>query len=228
MVPTPGLSRRSPAPPFGAGAKNKAQGGACAALGQPIIPTQTSPARFLGAGGRIFSQTYYQPSCVVCMSHSYGLLYHISFCNQRRKAINAPAALGAHPSVFRPVFGRLARGLGQRSAGWRRGQSYQQIKQNSLKLPAFCRPPKKRGGLIGRKKWSSPRATQASPWALFFRPAKKRPGWSASKVRENAEAPVSALRRPGHWTFVETARWAVSCRNLFTRCRRRPTGASLQ
>ena len=155
-------------------------------------PHANQPGPFFGGGRQNFSQICYQPSCVVCMSHSYGLLYHISFCNQRKKAINAPAALGAHPSVF----GRLARSLGQRSAGWRRGQSYPQIKQNSSKTTGILSPAQKTGRAHGAEKMaSSPRATQASPWALFFRPAKKRPGWSASKVRENAEAPVGALRR---------------------------------
>ncbi|HEV8130085.1 MAG TPA: hypothetical protein VGQ81_02455 [Acidobacteriota bacterium] len=37
------------------------------------------------------------------------------------------------------------------------------------KLPPFCRPPKKRAH-GAEKMASSPRATQASPWALFFRP----------------------------------------------------------
>jgi len=43
-------------PVFGGGRQNKAQGGACVALGQPIISTQTSPAPLFGAGDRIFSQ----------------------------------------------------------------------------------------------------------------------------------------------------------------------------
>jgi len=46
-----------------------------------------------------------------------------------------------------------------------------------------------RGKMVG-----SPRAPQAPPWALFFRPAKKRPGWSAFKDRENVETPGSASR----------------------------------
>jgi hypothetical protein len=91
------------------------------------------------------------------MSHSYGLLYHVSFCNQRRKAINAPAALGAHPSVF----GRLARGLGQRSAGWRRGQSHPQIKQNSSKTTAILSPAQKTGS------WRGKNGEQSQGYASF-------------------------------------------------------------
>jgi hypothetical protein len=35
--------------------------------------------------------------------------------------------------------------------------------------------PKKQVGLMGWETASGPRAVQAPPWALFFRPAKKRP-----------------------------------------------------
>ncbi|HEV8131433.1 MAG TPA: hypothetical protein VGQ81_09280, partial [Acidobacteriota bacterium] len=85
--------------------------------------------------------------------------------------------------------GGLARGVG--------GIALQAVEGNApgraLELRNSVARPKKRAGLWRGKMIAGPRAPQAPPWALFLRPAKNRPGWSAFEDWENVETPGRAV-----------------------------------